>query len=140
MVNKSRSQWADNGSEERCDAVNCHRTDENVGKKRGKSVSRHHGVVTRYLEIERATHFPISEDMKRSLMVPPVTDRNAAPQRPVIKRKTMRTAVRREERDNQGTESGTEGEIMRTDIRGKRYRPGEDEETDERPQIYGIPT
>ena len=43
-------------------------------------------------EEEKDTHFPISDEVKRSLMVPPVTERNAAPQRPVTKRKKMRTA------------------------------------------------
>ena len=40
---------------------------------------------------ETDTYFPISADVKRSLRLPPVTERNAAPKRPVMKRKTMRT-------------------------------------------------
>ena len=76
------------------------------------------------------THFPISEDVKRSLRVPPVTERNAAPKRPVMKRKTIRTADSRKERDNQEVRLGGAGrEITRTDIGGERYHPGEDEET-----------
>ena len=49
------------------------------------------------------THFPISEDTKRSPMVPPATDRNAEPQKPVMKRNVMRMADGRKECKNQRT-------------------------------------
>jgi len=47
----------------------------------------------------------------------------------------------RRERDNQRVLFGdTEREEALTDIGGKRYHQGEDEETGERPQVYRIPT
>ena len=47
-----------------------------------------------------------------------------------MKRKTIRTADSRKERDNQEVRLGGAGrEITRTDIGGERYHPGEDEET-----------
>ena len=73
-------------------------------------------------------------------MVPPATDRNAEPQKPVAKRKTSITADRREECENQGVPlRGTGGGATRTDVGGKRYWPREDEETNERTTVYNIP-
>ena len=41
---------------------------------------------------EKETHFPISEDVKRSPMVPAVTQWNAALKKPVMKREAIRRA------------------------------------------------
>ena len=87
---------------------------------------------------EGGAYFPISEVVKRSLRVPPVTERNAELKRPVMKRKTMRTA------DGQGGPAisvilGRPEETIHTSIGGKCHRPGEDKETGERPQVHRIP-
>ena len=64
-----------------------------------------------------------------------------APKRPVIKRKKVKMADSRRERDNQRAPFGdTKREMTRTGIGGERHHQGEDEETGERPQVYRIPT
>ena len=93
LVNEPGGQWADHWSKERCHTINHHRTGKGEGQFLVDSL-----FATNASQCGRGreAHVAISEDKKRSLTVPPVTDKNAAPQKPVMKRNKMRTAGRME--------------------------------------------
>ena len=102
LVDKPGGQGSDHGSEEWREAINRQRTGEVAAKGEVSSLPQQgHRSLLDGMQIEGGkggAYFPISAVVKRSLRVPPVTERNAELKRPVMKRKTTRTA------DEQGTQ------------------------------------
>lgn len=94
LIDKSSGHRANYWSKERCHAINRHWTDEDRSKKvEGQFLITITGLfASNTVPLNREAHLPTFADEKRSLTEPPATDRNAAPQRPVTKRKKMRTA------------------------------------------------
>ena len=86
---------------------------------------------------EGDAYFQISEAVKRSLRMSPVTKRNAEPGGPAMKRNKRRTTDRRGTR--QLGRCWTPRETVHTNIGDKRHRPREDKETGEPPKVHRIP-